>query len=246
MRSALMVLAASTVITSCLAPPEGPILTAVPTASRPLGSADPVVVSPDVYTVRLDNEHVRVLEMRLPAGRGDRPHGHPNEIVRFLTPGTARITLANGQVVEKAVTAGEELWNAPWAHQVQNIGTSDLHAVIVELKEAPRPLAPAGADPTRVSSAHYRASTDNEHLRTVVMRLGPGEQDVMHAHPGYVAYFRSPADLAFNFPDGRSGSRRLAAGEVLWSPPTVHQVTNRGATPAEVWIVELKPRNAKR
>jgi beta-alanine degradation protein BauB len=206
---------------------------------------DPVVVSPEVYVTRLENEHVRVLEMTLPPGRRDQVHAHPDEAVLFLNPGRARITLSNGQIVEKEVVEGEVMWNEAWSHQVENIGETMIHAIIVELKNAPpgaQALSHGGADPIEVSGENYRVMAENDRVRIVDLHFRPGERDAMHGHTPYVAYFRTAADLKFAFPDGRTGGRELAAGEVLWSPATIHQVENAGADDARIWIVELKGR----
>jgi beta-alanine degradation protein BauB len=208
-------------------------------------SRDPVQVSPEVYGTRLENEWVRVVEMRLRPGATDELHSHPDEAVLFLTAGRGRITLANGQSVEKELAAGEVMWNEAWTHQVENIGESEIHAIIVELQDAPRgqaAAAPAGADPVHVSGNNYKIRSENERVRIIDLYFRPGEMDEMHVHPSYVAYFRTPANLTFTFADGRTGARQFAAGEVLWSDPTVHQVANAGTDDVHIWIVELKER----
>ena len=42
---------------------------------------DPVQVAPNNYKVLEENDHVRVLEMNLPAGQKDEMHSHPSETV---------------------------------------------------------------------------------------------------------------------------------------------------------------------
>ena len=93
---------------------------------------DPIEVSPDHYQVLLENGHVRVLEMNLRAGEKDEVHSHPAETVYFITGGKAKIHLPDGQSVEADFPDGHVMWNEPWTHQVENVGDSDIRAIIVE------------------------------------------------------------------------------------------------------------------
>lgn len=93
---------------------------------------DPVQVSPNNYKVLLENDQVRVLEMNLRAGEKDETHSHPAETVYFLTGGQAKIHLPNGEAVEADIPDGHVMWNEAWTHQVENVGSSDIRAIIVE------------------------------------------------------------------------------------------------------------------
>jgi mannose-6-phosphate isomerase-like protein (cupin superfamily) len=95
---------------------------------------DPIQASPGNYRLLLQNEHVRVLEMTLPAGESDTNHSHPAETVYFVRGGRARIYLAGGDSAEVDLPDGHVMWHEPWTHRVENIGTSDIRAVIVESK----------------------------------------------------------------------------------------------------------------
>ncbi len=97
---------------------------------------DPVEVSPDNYKVLLENDDVRALEMTLPAGTSDDQHSHPNETVYFITGGKAKIALPDGAVVDAEIPNGHVMWNGAWTHTVENAGTTDIHAIIVEDKRS--------------------------------------------------------------------------------------------------------------
>jgi quercetin dioxygenase-like cupin family protein len=94
----------------------------------------PVEVSPEYYKILLENDAVRVLEMRLPAGAQDAQHSHPSEVVHFVNGGSVTVTLPDGTEVEKDLAPGEIMYSGPWTHRVKNRGESELHAIIVELK----------------------------------------------------------------------------------------------------------------
>jgi hypothetical protein len=51
-----------------------------------------------------------------------------------LNPFKARITLADGTERISEHEAGEAYWNPALSHAVENIGSTDIHNLIVELK----------------------------------------------------------------------------------------------------------------
>ena len=93
---------------------------------------DPTKVSAENYRTLMENEHVRVLEMKLPAGATDSQHSHPNETVYFLSGGTVRIHLPEGNPIEAELPNGHVMWHDAWTHKVENVGETDIHAIIVE------------------------------------------------------------------------------------------------------------------
>ena len=95
--------------------------------------------APEVYSVMLEDERVRMIEMKLPAGATDGAHGHPSEAVYFLTGGKLKLYLPNDEVVEAEIPDGGVLSNPSWQHTVENVGETDIHAIIVELKEPAEP-----------------------------------------------------------------------------------------------------------
>ena len=97
---------------------------------------DPTQVSPSNYRALLDNDEVRVVEMRLKPGEKDEWHSHPNETVYFVTGSKVKIALEDGNVVEAELPDGHVMWHEAWTHQVENVGTRDLKAIIVERKPA--------------------------------------------------------------------------------------------------------------
>ena len=93
---------------------------------------DPVKVSPNNYKVLLEDDRFRVLEMNLRAGEKDEVHSHPSEAVFFITGGKAKIHLPEGQVVDADIPDGHVMSNEAWTHQVENVGDTDIKAIIVE------------------------------------------------------------------------------------------------------------------
>ncbi len=96
---------------------------------------DPVEVSPNNYKILLENDQVRVLEMSLKAGEKDVMHSHPSETVYFITGSKIKVHLPDGEVAELDPPDGFVMWHEEWTHQVENVGTSDLKAIIFEPKQ---------------------------------------------------------------------------------------------------------------
>jgi hypothetical protein len=54
--------------------------------------------------------------------------------VYFVQGGHARIHLGDGESVDVELPDGHVMWHEPWTHQVENLGDTDIRAVIVEAK----------------------------------------------------------------------------------------------------------------
>jgi quercetin dioxygenase-like cupin family protein len=97
-------------------------------------SRDPVVTDGDKYKVVLENERVRVLEYRDSPGQRTSPHYHPDYVLCALSSFRRRLTMSDGRSAVRDVTAGEVAWGKGQSHIGENVGDSDTHVLIVELK----------------------------------------------------------------------------------------------------------------
>ena len=95
---------------------------------------DPTKSSPQNYRLLMENDHVRVLEMNLAAGKKDNEHSHQAETVYFVSGGKVKIHLPGGDSVEADLPNGHVMWHEAWTHTVENVGSSDIRAIIVENK----------------------------------------------------------------------------------------------------------------
>jgi beta-alanine degradation protein BauB len=99
---------------------------------------DPVKAHPEYYTVRIDNEWVRVLEYRLKPGEKEPMHSHPHGFVYMLADARARVTLADGSPSIIEDHAADLTWRGLTTHAYENVGNTDVHAIGVELKPCAR------------------------------------------------------------------------------------------------------------
>lgn len=98
---------------------------------------DPVAISPQLYSVRFENDRVRVLEYRLKPGGREPMHSHPPGVVFALADATVKTTLPDGTVVAYPSHAGDVLWRDAVTHSAENVGTTEAHYYAVELKDKP-------------------------------------------------------------------------------------------------------------
>ena len=106
----------------------------VMTTEAQTATGDPVKLAPQYYTVKSENDRVRVLEYRLKPGEKEGMNSHPSYVVYFFGPAKLRATGPDGKSSDTSVTEGEVVLRDPLSHAVENIGTTELHALLIELK----------------------------------------------------------------------------------------------------------------
>jgi quercetin dioxygenase-like cupin family protein len=91
-------------------------------------------VSPDVK-VLFENDRVRVLDVLHQPGGKEPMHSHPAYVAYYLGATTMKVTSPDGKTVVKDRKAGEVVWGEPVTHAVENVGTTEFHVLIIELKK---------------------------------------------------------------------------------------------------------------
>lgn len=92
-------------------------------------------VSADDVKVLLENDRVRVLEVRHQPGVKEPMHTHPEYIAYYLGATRVKVTSPDGKVVEKDRKAGEVQFSGPTTHALENIGSTEQHVLVIELKK---------------------------------------------------------------------------------------------------------------
>lgn len=106
------------------------------------GGQDPAKVGPNIYKCTFENERARVCEIRFKPGDSIPVHSHPDHIVYVTSGGKLRITPTKGAPTEADFKPGQVLWIPAEAHSAVNVGSTDVRALVIELKD------PAYVDPT--------------------------------------------------------------------------------------------------
>jgi quercetin dioxygenase-like cupin family protein len=98
---------------------------------------DAVAVSPDRFKVLLENPQVRVIEYVLLPGERDQWHTHPPKVSYVVTGGTLRISTDDGQSFVTDEKTGSATWmDTLGRHYAENVGTTPVRIVLVEIKSA--------------------------------------------------------------------------------------------------------------
>lgn len=104
-------------------------------------SDDPTVSNPDNYRTLWENEFVRVLEYQDVPGTETTPHHHPNSVMVTLSAFERRLSSGDNHR-DVRLPAGHAVWLPEQRHFGANIGATDTHTILIELKGA---SADAGA-----------------------------------------------------------------------------------------------------
>ena len=87
---------------------------------------------------------------------------------------------------------------------------------------------------------HYTVEFENDRVRVIRIKYGPGEKSVMHTHGPNVAIFLTGSTVRMTLPDGTSSEDTQEAGGTQWSDAEEHLPENLSDEPMEVVLVELK------
>lgn len=98
-------------------------------------------------------------------------------------------------------------------------------------------------DPVQADSKHYKVVAENNEVRVLRIKYGPGEKSVMHFHPESAVVFMTDIKGEFKLADGSTMKMEAKAGDVMLTPAGKHlpQIGNKAI---EVIQVELKSKAA--
>ena len=99
-----------------------------------VSAQDPAVVNSKTIKVKFENDRVRVLEAELPPGVKEQVHSHPAYVIYVLAGGRYRNHAADGKTTEGELKTGQVVYRDPLTHAAENIGTTTMHMILVELK----------------------------------------------------------------------------------------------------------------
>jgi quinol monooxygenase YgiN/quercetin dioxygenase-like cupin family protein len=158
-----------------------------------MAAQDPLPLYPENYKVLVENERVRVLDFQLRKGAREKSHSHPAHVVYVLVPFEIRFTFPDGRTGIRKTHAGEVLYSEAVTHASENIGTTDAHGILVELKPGTGQAlseAPAADDwLTAVTFIRGMAGREEDIKRELLALTAP-----TRAEPGSIRYdlYQSP------------------------------------------------------
>ena len=95
-------------------------------------------------------------------------------------------------------------------------------------------------DAPSVAPALYKVSFENERVRILETRYGPGVKSQMHSHPDLVVVALTPIKAKFTLADGHTVDLELQARDSAFVDAQEHTVENTGTSEFHVVLVELK------
>jgi quercetin dioxygenase-like cupin family protein len=99
---------------------------------------DSARVAPKNVKVLLENNRVRVLEVRIKPGEKIPMHSHPAHLTYALTDVKGQYTLPDGSSTVGEAKSNGVFWSEPVTHSSVNIGDTEIHAIVVEMKDPPK------------------------------------------------------------------------------------------------------------
>ena len=152
---------------------------------------DPVPLYPENYKVLLENERVRVLDFQLKKGAKEDFHAHPAAVTYVLAPFKIRFTFPDGSTRIREAKAGEVFYGDALTHASENIGDTDAHGVLIEMKSAARSLPSETDLLTAITFIRGPEGSEQDLLTELLLTTAP-----TRAESGNVRYdlYQSPTD----------------------------------------------------
>jgi quercetin dioxygenase-like cupin family protein len=100
-----------------------------------LYAQDVMKVGSDTHSVLLENDNVRVLKVSIKPGGKVPMHSHTHNVAYYLSDAKVKITMPDGKTTERELKAGTSSWNEAVTHAVENVGSTELQEIQIELKK---------------------------------------------------------------------------------------------------------------
>jgi quercetin dioxygenase-like cupin family protein len=188
-----------------------------------------------------ENDQVRVLRVHYNLKEKSVMHEHPASVVVFLNTSKAKFTLPDGSTTtDGGGKAGAVRFTDAGKHLPENIGSTPVDVVLVELKGRSGSASAVATDPVKVDPSRHKVEVENDRVRVLRIKLKARDKTKQHEHPAGVAVFLTDNKARFALPDGKTREASGKRGEAIWAAAENHSVHNLLAKPMEVILVELK------
>ncbi len=87
------------------------------------------------YDLLMENEKVRVMNMRLKPGEKSPMHNHPHDhVIYVFMDSKLKLSFPDGNSDEFELKKGQVLWIEAGSHETENIGIKEAHNLVTEVK----------------------------------------------------------------------------------------------------------------
>jgi hypothetical protein len=212
------------------------VLALAPALAR---AQDSVKVAGNMYKLVLENDRVRILDVKIAPGAKAAMHSHPDLVAVVLEPSTIKWTTPDG----KSRQSGPEFKRGgvqdmkAETHTSENIGKTAAHVILVEFK---KPAPAAGKGRTPALPASFKQLADNPHARVFEIMAAPGAKVPEHTHGDHVTISLTTATAEITDKDGKKRTQTFTRDTARFDGPTTHSAANTGKTAIRLIDVELK------
>ena len=153
---------------------------------------DPLAAYPENYRVLMENDRVRVLDFQLKKSAKEAFHAHPTHVPYVLTGFKIRFTFPDGRTAIRETKDGDVLFSEAVTHASENIGPSDAHGILIEMKGSANEMTSTGSTGDLLTAVTFitgRQGKEEELQRELLALSAP-----TRAKPGSITYdlYQSP------------------------------------------------------
>ena len=163
-----------------------------------LALAPSVPASPNIVlqttgqnSIVVSDDRVRVLDFQLKKGAKEDFHAHPAAVTYVLTPFKIRFTFPDGSTRVREAKAGDVFYGDALTHASENIGDTDAHGLLIEMKSAAKSMLSEADLLTAVTFIRGPEGSEQDLLTELLSTTAP-----TRAEPGNLRYdlYQSPTN----------------------------------------------------
>lgn len=93
-------------------------------------------------------------------------------------------------------------------------------------------------DAVKTQPENNKVLFENDRVRVIEVKFGPGTPLKTHSHPAHVVYMVEGGKAKFTTAEGKVTEAEMKPGTVRWTEPVTHSV--EASAPSHAIVVELK------
>ncbi len=210
------------------------------------GAGDPSTDLPKLCETLPPQDRARCAEP------GHNWHNHKlNRVMIYFRKGGERLTYLDGSIEDLKWTPGRVAWSrAIGFHYSGPLPTprvdprpSGPSGVIVAIKKGGYPGKVVGTalDPLRVAPGNFTLLFENDQVRALRLKVGPGRSVPMHEYTlKHLVVCMTDLNARMTSPEGEAEAVQKKLGDFSWSGPSRQKIENRSTQPMELVVLEMK------
>mgnify|MGYP001545885494 FL=1 len=210
------------------------------------GAGDPATDLPELCETLPPQDRARC------AAPGHNWHNHKlNRVLIYFRTGGERLTYLDGFISDLKWDPGTVSWSpAIGFHYSGPLPTprvdprpSGPSGIIVAIKKGGYPAKVVGTalDPLRVAPGNFTLLFENDQVRALRLKVGPGQSVPMHEYTlGHLVVCMTDMNARMTSPEGEAEVAQHKLGDFSWSGPSRQKIENLSKQPMEMVVLEMK------